>query len=63
MFKIKLDKDKCIACGTCAAVCPGNYEMDSDGKMKVIKDEVESLGCNRMAEENCPTKAISIKHI
>ena len=63
MFKITLDKDKCIGCGTCMAVCPGNYEMENDGKAKVIKEEVESLGCNRMAEENCPVKVIVIKSI
>ncbi len=62
MFKIILDKNKCIGCGTCAAVCPGNYELE-DGKAKPIKEEVESLGCNRIAEETCPVKAITIKSV
>ena len=63
MFKIILDKDKCIGCGTCVAVCPGNYELGKDGKAKFINDEVNSYGCNRIAEETCPVKAIVIKTV
>ncbi len=63
MFKIILDKNKCIGCGTCAAVCPGNFELDKDGKAKPLNKEVESLGCNRIAEETCPVKAITIKSV
>ncbi|MBU4369592.1 ferredoxin [Patescibacteria group bacterium] len=63
MFKIILDKNKCIGCGTCVAVCPGNYEMDSNSKARPIKEEVESFGCNRIAEEICPVKAIVIKSV
>jgi len=62
MFKILLDKDKCIGCGTCAAVCPANFELE-DGKAKPIKEEVESLGCNRIAEETCPVQAIKTKSV
>jgi len=63
MFKINLDKNKCIGCGTCAAVCPGNYELDKDGKAKLLNEEVKSLGCNRIAKETCPVKAIVIKSV
>jgi len=51
MFKVKLDKEKCIGCGTCAAICPGNFDIKGD-KADVIKSEVEILGCNQLAEEN-----------
>ena len=60
MFKIELDKEKCIGCGTCAAVCPANFEIKEDGKASPIKAEVEKLGCNKEAEENCPVQAIKI---
>ena len=60
MFKIKVDKEKCIGCGTCAAVCPANWEIAEDSKAQPINDEIEDLSCNRLAEENCPVGAIKI---
>ena len=63
MFKIEISKEKCIGCGSCAAVCPANFEIGSDSKAKVIKEEVEELGCNKIAEESCPVQAIKIKPI
>jgi len=62
MFKIKLDKEKCIGCGSCVAVCPGNFVMEN-GKAKAIKEEIENLGCNKMAEEVCPVSAIEVQAI
>jgi len=59
-FKVQVDKDKCIGCGTCVAICPGNFKMGSDGKSIPIKKEVEGLGCNQMAAESCPTQAIKV---
>jgi len=35
-FKITIDKEKCIGCGACAAVC-GNFELVK-GKAQVKKD-------------------------
>jgi len=61
MFKVSLDKDKCIGCGACSAVCPANYEMGEDGKAIVLKSPVEILGCNKLAEENCPNYAIVVE--
>ncbi|PIZ90306.1 ferredoxin, partial [bacterium (Candidatus Moisslbacteria) CG_4_10_14_0_2_um_filter_36_61] len=30
-YKIKLDKEKCIGCGSCAAVCPEVFKVGDDG--------------------------------
>lgn len=59
-FIIKVDKEKCIGCGSCAAVCPGNFEIKDDGKSEPINSEVESLGCNQLAAESCPVQAITV---
>ena len=56
MAKIIQQRDKCIGCGTCVAVCPDFWQMGSDGKsnLKGAKDaggnkfelETGNAGCN-----------------
>ncbi len=60
-FSVKVNKDECIGCGSCQAVCPANFEIGQDGKAQPIKTEVEELDCNQIAAENCPVQAISVK--
>ncbi|OYT42881.1 MAG: ferredoxin [Candidatus Aenigmarchaeota archaeon ex4484_56] len=60
MYKIIVNREKCIGCGSCVSICD-NFELDEDGKSKPIKDEVEELGCSKDAAEICPVEAIEIK--
>ena len=62
-FKITIEREKCIGCGTCNAICPANWELKEDGKAMPINAEVDVLGCNKLAEENCPTQCIHIETI
>lgn len=61
--KAKIDKDLCISCGVCNAICPNVFDWDDDGKMKVIADPVpaEDEEAAVEAESSCPTGAISIQ--
>lgn len=74
MTKIVLEKDKCIGCGTCAALCPDFWEID--GAKAVLtgaqkKDEnteelekdlnEKELDCNKQCVDNCPVACIHIK--
>jgi len=53
--QFKINKDKCIACGTCVAVCPGGAEWDTDDKAKVKNsEELEKCG----GADICPYEAI-----
>lgn len=53
--KFNVNKEKCIGCGTCVAVCPGGMELEEDGKAKVIDSEIlEKCG----GESICPYEAI-----
>ncbi|MCG2809251.1 MAG: ferredoxin, partial [Candidatus Portnoybacteria bacterium] len=54
-MKIKIDKDKCIGCGSCVAVCSDCFEMDSDNKA-VLKDSGD-MKCAQEAVDVCPVQA------
>ncbi len=59
-MKLKVNKDLCIGCGACQAVCPEVFEIEDDGFAGVIVDEVkEELKEDAIdAKEGCPTGAI-----
>ena len=60
VYEIKHERDKCIGCGACVAVCPDNWEMKEDGKASPKKTILEEVGCNKKAEENCPVQIIHV---
>jgi len=68
MSKIQLEREKCIGCGSCQALCQKYFEIQEDGKSH-IKDavkqdveeiEVEKLECAEPAAEACPVQCIHI---
>lgn len=71
-MKIVHEREKCIGCGTCAAICPKHWEMAEDGKSDLIdfkvnsetknqEKEVESAECNQEAVDSCPVQCIHIE--
>lgn len=70
-MKIILDRNKCIGCGTCAALCPRYFEMAEDGKssLKGAKSKpkpqteeltIKKIDCAQDAADSCPVKAITV---
>ena len=53
---ISVNKDTCIGCGACAAICPSIFKMDDDGKASAINQK--DLSCAKNACESCPVQAI-----
>ncbi len=54
---ISVNKDLCIGCGTCVALCPDTFQLDAEGKSETISQgDVE---CARNAAQSCPVQAIS----
>ena len=59
-MKVKVNKDSCIGCGACAAICEGVFEIGDDGLSKVKLDKVpeDKVDAAKEAIESCPTAAI-----
>ena len=64
------EKDVCIGCGACAAVCPDSWEMSDDGKshLKGAKNKGGNVweleceeGCNQAAADGCPVQCIHVE--
>ena len=61
-FKISIDKEKCIGCSSCTAICPKSFELKKD---KAIPKQqiIEKITCEPDAEAVCPVQAIKIEEI
>lgn len=60
-MEVSIDKDKCMGCGNCEALCPGIFAVQ-EGKAELNKD-VDLAGhdrCLREAAEMCPSGAIKL---
>ncbi len=71
-MKIILERNKCIGCGACSAVCPVYWKMGNDGKSElmgsketepgIFEKEIEKIeGCANDAEDGCPVQCIHVK--
>lgn len=61
-MKAKVNKDVCIGCGACTAICPEVFEFSDEGFAKVITPEVPEGKEDEVkdAAEGCPTGAIEV---
>ena len=59
-MKLKVNKDLCIGCGACQAVCPDVFEIEDDGLAHTIVDSIPDSNEDDAidAKEGCPTSAI-----
>ena len=62
-MKVVVNRDACIGCGACEALCPEVFQIDDEGLSKVICDEytTEVEAKVTEAKEGCPTSAIEKK--
>ncbi len=69
-IKIVVERDECIGCGTCAAVCEKFFEMIDSGKAHLKNSKQESgketfetisEPCLKEAVDACPVQCIHIK--
>ena len=72
-MKVTIDRENCIGCGACEAVCPEVFKLADDGKSSIAEkyqkdgpdkgeiDEEELASCVESARDSCPVEVISIE--
>ncbi len=55
---VKVDKDECVGCETCAPVCPEEAISMADGKAEIDQDKCTQ--CKTCVDE-CPVEAIRVE--
>ena len=58
-----VDKDTCVGCGVCTAICPEIFEMGDDGIAEASEDEIADnlIKSAKDAEVQCPVSAITVE--
>lgn len=56
-MSIRIDSEKCISCGKCLKVCPGNLISFDENKKAEIKYKKDCWGCTACIKE-CDNRAI-----
>ena len=73
-YKIEINREDCIACGTCYSLDTEHFESDEEGKGQVISgqtDEKTSTGTFtdnniaqvKEAEDSCPVSVIMVTEL
>ena len=73
-YKIEIEREGCIACGTCYSIDPSHFEPDNEEKSTVIGGETdanassgvfndEEIESSRDAEDSCPVSIIRVTEL
>ena len=60
-YKVKIDRNKCIGCGSCVAICPEVFKIE--GAKAIVKKEETEKKCVEEAAETCPVSCITVKKV
>ena len=60
---VKVNRDACIGCGACAAICDSVFEIDDEGISTVVVENVSEENQEEIqdAVDSCPTGAIEVE--
>jgi ferredoxin len=59
--RIEVDRDLCIGSGDCVDTVPAVFELDDDGKARVIDPDAAGVDEIVDAAANCPVTAIFVQ--
>ena len=62
-MKVSVDFAKCTGLGICESMAPDIFEVDDDGKLLLLKDDItdDELQSVEEAVAGCPTEALRIE--
>lgn len=62
-MKIIVDRTKCTGLGICESLAPDVFEVDEDGDLVLLTDEVPEGGLDSVEEAvaGCPTEALRLE--
>lgn len=61
-MKVTVDRTRCTGLGICESINPGTFEVDDDGNLAILQDEVGDTDLQdvEQAVSSCPTEALRI---
>jgi ferredoxin len=62
-MKVSVDFAKCTGLGICESMAPNIFEVDDDGKLLLLRDDItdDELQSVEEAVTGCPTEALRIE--
>ncbi len=61
MLRIVIDHEQCVGSGNCVYWAPGTFDLDDDGRSRVLEPVADDEEKIRVAAEGCPVRAISVE--
>ena len=59
-MEITIDRDTCMGSGNCSFWAPGVFDLDDEGIAIVLDPAAAPIDKIRLAEQGCPTRAITL---
>ena len=61
-MKVVVDRVKCTGLGICEAKAPNAFEIDDDGSLVILAEDVapEQMDAVKAAVDGCPTEALRL---
>jgi ferredoxin len=73
MYRVEVDRNKCVSCGVCYNLDPIHFEADWKNKSAVVKGKGEDISVGSFEDDliedvkssmkSCPTSAIKIMEL
>ncbi|MFL6106603.1 MAG: ferredoxin [Marmoricola sp.] len=62
-MKVLVDFSKCTGLGICESLAPGFFEVDDDGDLVLLKEDITDAELQEVEEAvaGCPTEALRIQ--